>query len=510
MTMTPFVLGSACSLNDLYEVAVAGRKVALSQETSSRLIQARKAMLAYVAGAGAVYGVNTGFGELASRRIPGDKCKQLQLNLIRSHACGTGEPMTVPQVRGLMFLRANELARLHSGVRPETVRLLAEFLNRGLTPLVPSRGSVGASGDLAPSSHIALALVGESAVRVNGGDWTPSAKAIAKAGLKPLVLEEKEGLALINGTQAMQSVGGLALIEALLVWQAATCAAAMTSEALKATPAPFADAIVTLKPHAGQVETGRLLTRLLADSDIRRSHASNDARIQDPYSVRCVPQVHGAVRDALEHALDVLEIEMGSATDNPLVTWTDDATFGGIEVQSGGNFHGEPLSLCFDYACAGMVALGNISERRLFQMVSDTGKVLPAFLAKDSGLESGWMITQYTAASLASENKTLAHPASSDSIPTSANKEDFVSMGMWAAIKLGMVVRNTACIAAVELLASAQGLEFHKPLKPGKGVQEIYNKVRSIAPALEGDASLTGAIEAVRAAILNGYFAIDF
>jgi histidine ammonia-lyase len=508
--MTPFVLGSQCSLNDLYEVAVAGRKVSLSQATAARLVQARKAMLAYVASAGAVYGVNTGFGELASRRIPGDKCKQLQLNLIRSHACGTGEPMSVPQVRGLMFLRANELARLHSGVRPETVRLLAEFLNNGITPCVPSRGSVGASGDLAPSSHVALALIGENMVRVNGGDWVPADKAIAKAGLKPLVLEEKEGLALINGTQAMQSVGGLALVEALLVWQAATCAAAMTSEALKSTPLPFADAITTLKPHAGQVETGRLLTRLLEDSDIRRSHAANDPRIQDPYSVRCVPQVHGAVRDALEHALDVLEIEMGSATDNPLVIWKDDANFDGIEVQSGGNFHGQPLSLCFDYACAGMVSLGNICERRLFQMVSDTGKILPSFLAKDSGLESGWMITQYTAASLASENKTLAHPASSDSIPTSANKEDFVSMGMWAAHKFGLVVRNTAGIAAVELLASAQGLEFHKPLKPGKGVQDIYAKVRSIAPALEGDASLTGAIEAVRAAILQGYFTIGF
>ncbi|MDD2772877.1 MAG: histidine ammonia-lyase [Elusimicrobiales bacterium] len=507
--MSAFELGSECSLGDLYEVASAGRKVALGAAAKKRLSASRKAMLEYVAKAGAVYGVNTGFGELASRRIPGDKCGQLQLNLIRSHACGVGAPFTDAQARGLMFLRANELARCHSGVCPEVVEMLAGCLNAGIIPYIPSRGSVGASGDLAPSAHAALTLLGEGKAKLAGGEWTDAGRLLAKAGLRPLKLEAKEGLALINGTQAMQSVGGLALVQALLLWQAATAAAAMSCEALKATPAPFEDAIILLKPHAGQVEAGRMLSRLMEGSEIRKSHLANDARVQDSYSIRCSPQVHGAVRDALEHAVTVLETEMLSATDNPLVVWKRDSDFAGLEVRSGGNFHGQPLSLAFDYACAAMTSLGNICERRLFQLVSDPARILPPFLAKNSGLESGWMITQYTAASLASENKTLAHPASSDSIPTSGNKEDFVSMGMWAAHKLGTVTQNTAAIAAIELLAGAQGLEFHKPLKPGRGVCEIYARVRKLAPALECDAPLTDAIETVQSAVLDGVFALD-
>ncbi|MFA5161459.1 MAG: histidine ammonia-lyase [Elusimicrobiales bacterium] len=501
----PFELGGECSLMDLYEVAAGGRKTTLPRAAAEKMGATRKAMMDYVAKAGAVYGVNTGFGELAARRIPGERCRQLQLNLIRSHACGAGEPMRDDEIRGLMFLRANELARGRSGTRPDAARQLAEFLNRGIIPYVPSRGSVGASGDLAPSAHIALALIGEGTAKTGpNGKWADTAGILSKAGISPLRLEEKEGLALINGTQAMQSVGGIALLESLNVWHAATGAAALSAEALKATPAPFDEDVVALKPYPGQSETAAILRALMDGSEIRKSHLTGDPRVQDPYSIRCIPQVHGAALDALVHACSITETEMKSATDNPVLIWKDEKDFSDLRLASGGNFHGEPLSLAFDYACCAMTALGNICERRIFQLVSDPNRILPPFLAKDSGVESGWMITQYTAASLASENKTLAHPASADSIPTSGSKEDFVSMGMWAAIKLGKVTENAARIAAIELLAAAQALEFHKPLKPGKGAQELYAAIRETAPALECDAPLGDAIETLANVILDG------
>jgi len=509
MKESVFELGTEADLQDLLEICSFGRKVAMTPATRKKLSGARKALHDFLAKSEAVYGINTGFGDLASHRIPREQCKTLQVNLIRSHACGVGEPMPAEQARGIMFLRANEMAKGHSGVRPEVVDVLVQCINKDVIPFVPTRGSVGASGDLAPSAHVALMLIGEGKARYKNSGWLPSAEVLEKAGIKPIELEEKEGLALINGTQAMQSVGGLALMDALKVWHAATTASAMTLEALKGTPAPFRAEIHYLKPHAGQLETAQFLNELLEDSEIRKTHLTNDTRVQDPYSLRCIPQVHGAVRDALEYALDTVETEMTSVTDNPLLIWNEKSpNFAGLEIISGGNFHGMPLSIAYDSACAAMTALGNISERRIFQLISDPTHILPPFLTKNSGLESGFMIAQYAAASIASENKTLAHPACADSIPTSANKEDFVSMGMWAAIKLGMVAKNTAAITAIELIAAAHGLDMHKPLKGGKGVERARALVRKLVPEIHGDTSLAEPIETVRQAILDGQFVI--
>ena len=502
--MKPFVLGGAVRLEDLYQVSVLGRRVVLAPKTAARLSAIRARLENSLKDGRPVYGINTGFGELASRRIPGKDCAQLQFNLIRSHACGAGEPFSDEQARGLMFLRANELARGYSGIRTQTLQAMVKLINSGLIPFVPSRGSVGASGDLAPSAHVAMTLIGEGLAREAGGEWKSAATLLRKKGLKPATLAEKEGLSLINGTQAMQSVGGLALIKAFWTWHAALCAGAMTVEALKGTPRPFSAEINLLKPHPGQVEAAALLRQMLEHSQIRMSHIEGDTRVQDPYSLRCMPQVHGAVLDALRFAAGTVETEFSSCTDNPLLVNPDAAR---PETVSGGNFHGQALSLSFDFACAAMTSLGNIGERRIYQLVSDSTGMLPPFLAKNPGLESGWMIAQFTAASIASENKTLAHPASADSIPTSGNKEDFVSMGMWGALKLDKVVENTATIVALELLAAAQGVECHLPLKPGKGVCSTWKLVRGIAPALKGDESIAAHIAFVRKAVLNGVFA---
>ncbi|MDD4004638.1 MAG: histidine ammonia-lyase [Elusimicrobiaceae bacterium] len=511
MKHTPFELGASADIHDLYEVAVLGRPVTLSKACAGDLAKCRAALMAHIAKTGAVYGINTGFGELASRMVPGNDCRQLQLNLVRSHACGVGEPFGDAQARGLWFLRANELARCHSGVRPEVVETLAACLNKGLVPHIPQKGSVGASGDLAPSAHAALVLIGEGKARVAGPDgltdWLPGAMALEKAGIAPLQLHEKEGLALINGTQAMQALGGLALMNSIKVWHAATVAAAMSLEALKASSAPFDAPIHDLKPHAGQVETAALIRNFLQDSEIRMSHINNDPRVQDSYSLRCIAQVHGAVRDTLENSIKTVETELGSATDNPLVIWKKSGgEFKNIQTISGGNFHGQAISMAFDFACSAMVSLGNICERRAFQLISDPTKILPPYLTRNSGLESGWMITQYTAAAIASENKTLAHPASADSIPTSGNKEDFVSMGMWAAQKLDRVAGNTAYIVAIELMAAAQGIDCHKPLAPGKGTAAAHKKVRKLVAETKSDVSLSESIEKVRAAVLDGAF----
>ncbi|MFA6583146.1 MAG: histidine ammonia-lyase [Elusimicrobiaceae bacterium] len=508
MKFEPFALGAESDIEDLYEVAVLGRPVVLPAQVKKDLKNCRKAMMAYVARSGAVYGINTGFGELASRMIPGQDCRQLQVNLVRSHACGVGEPFSDAQARGLLFLRANELARGHSGVRPEVLEVMAQCLNKGVIPYVPSRGSVGASGDLAPSAHSALVLLGEGRARLAGSkDWLPGAQVLKKAGIAPLELHEKEGLALINGTQAMQSVGGLALMNALKVWNAATLAAAMSVEALKASTGPFIEEIHALKPHNGQIETAKMMEDLLRNSEIRDSHLEDDTRVQDSYSLRCIPQVHGAVRDTIENSIKTVVTEMGSSTDNPLVVWKKtDGSFSDLYTVSGGNFHGQAISMAFDFACSGMVTLGNISERRVFQLITDPTKILPPFLTSRSGLESGWMILQYTAAAIASENKTYATPASADSIPTSGNKEDFVSMGMWAAHKLNLAINNAAYIVAIELMAAAQGIDFHRPLKPGDGTGEAYKKLRKLVPETKGDVSLAEGIEKVRAAILDGTF----
>ena len=497
MPSNSFKLGVPAKLADLSAVAAGGRPAVLPSSTLRKVASSRAVLERAMASGRPVYGVNTGFGELASVRISHERLAQVQRNLVLSHACGVGEPLSEAEARGILFLRLNELGRGFSGVRPALVRHLARLLASGIVPLIPSRGSVGASGDLAPQAHLALAVIGEGDVLYRGRR-VPALRALKAAGLKPFALAEKEGLALLNGTQAMQSVGGLALRDADRVWRAAHLACVASLDALTGTPDAYDAAIQRLKPHPGQIESARLLRRLIAGSEIRRSHVKEDPRVQDAYSLRCAPQVHGAVRDRLDDARRVVEIEMRSVTDNPLVT--------GGRVISGGNFHGQALSFAFDGAAMAMTALSGISERRAFSVSAGTAPRLKPFLTNDPGVESGWMIPQYVAAALASENKTLAHPASADSIPTSANKEDFVSMGMWSALKLKKVVWNAAQVVAVELCAAAQAIEFHRPLKSGKLAEKGLAILRAKVKATRGDEVLSGKLETAREMVLSGEF----
>jgi len=504
MKSTAFALGDNPTIDEFALVCAGALKVVFTPSSRARVVRARAQLSALLKENRTMYGINTGFGQLATERISDSNLKQLQVNLIRSHACGVGAPLTDVQARGLMFARANELARAHSGVRPLVVEKLEEFLNKGLIPCIPSKGSVGASGDLAPSAHMALCLIGEGKAKI-AGDWVPTAQVLKALKIKPVELAEKEGLALINGTQAMQAVGGLAVYNALKLYSAAILTGAVSVEALKGTPVAFDERIHFLKPHRGQVEAAGMLRDLLKGSEIRESHSIQDKRVQDPYSLRCMPQVLGAVRDAVEYALNTVETEFSSVTDNPVLV--DAGNGRGIEVLSGGNFHGQALAFAFDFAAIAVTAMGNMSERRIAQLVSDF-IILPPFLARNPGLESGFMIAHVTAAALANENKILSHPASADSIPTSANKEDFVSMGMNAALKLDTVVRNTACIAAIELLAAAQGVEHHRPLRSGARIEEALARLHRIAPVFKGDEEFSTRIEAVAQAILDGYFLV--
>ncbi len=488
---------SSFKLEDLEAAASGARRAPATPAALRKVAAGRRALEKILASGKPVYGVNTGFGELASVRISRDRLAAMQRNLVLSHACGVGEPLSEMESRGILFLRLNELAKGFSGVRPALVRHIARMLGAGIVPLIPSRGSVGASGDLAPQAHMALAVIGEGDVFYRGRRM-PAAAALKRAGLTPYVLAEKEGLSLLNGTQAMQSVGGLALLAAERVWRAANLACAASLDALTGTPTPFDEAISRLKPHAGQASAARFLRRLLAGSEIRKSHVADDPRVQDSYSLRCAPQVHGAVWDRLIEARRVVEIELGSVTDNPLVV--------GGRVISGGNFHGQALSFAFDGAAGALAALANVSERRTFQVTAGTAPRLQPFLTRDPGVESGYMIAQYAAAALASENKALAHPASADSVPTSANKEDFVSMGMWSALKLKKVVWNAAQVVAIELVCAAQAIEFHRPLKSGKGVEEGLAVLRRKVKASRGDEVLSGKLETARELVLSGAF----
>jgi histidine ammonia-lyase len=484
-----FKLGGHVSLETLELAADGGLRLVLGSAEAARMKAARQSLMRLAAQGEAVYGLNTGFGDLASKRIPIEDARTLQNNLVRSHASGVGEPLAAREAKAMLFLKANELARGHSGVRPTVVEAMAALYHSKLAPRIPSQGSVGASGDLAPLAHLALFLIGEGEGK---------AAAMRKAGLEPLALDLKEGLSLVNGTQAMQSVGGLSLLSCLRILDAADRAAALSLEALKGTPDPYREEIHRLKAHPGQLETAASLWKQLEGSEIRESHRSHDARVQDSYSLRCAPQVHGTARDALAYARRAVETETASVTDNPIV-------YGG-RAYSGGNFHGQPIAAAFDFACIGLAALGNISERRIFHVVCDSTAVQPPFLAKRPGLESGWMIPQYVAAALASENKTLAHPASADTIPTCGNKEDHVSMGMWGAQKLKRAAGNAARIVAIELLAGTQGVEHHAPLKPGRGVRDTMSIVRSLAAPANGDEPLSERIETVASAILEGAF----
>src|SRR5438552_3192973 len=495
--------GEQISLVQLAAVALAAEPVHISSLARPRILASRKVIEQIVARDGVVYGVNTGFGKLSEVGIPQSELRQLQLNLVRSHACGIGNPLSEPEVRAMILLRANVLTLGFSGVRLDIIQLLCEMINRRVCPVVPEKGSVGASGDLAPLAHLALSLIGEGEVFFEA-QRMPSAEALRRVQLAPLQLEAKEGLALLNGTQAMHAVGGLALLRAQRLTRVADVAGAMSLEALKGTPAAFDLRLQDARPHPGQKAVAEPLLSLMEGSEIRQSHIEGDPRVQDAYSLRCMPQVHGAVRGALTHCEDVLLIESASATDNPLVF----AESG--EVISGGNFHGAPLALAFDYAAIAVTDLMSISERRIERLVNpDKNEGLPAFLARHPGLESGFMTAHVAAASLVNEARVFAHPASVDNIPTSGGKEDHVSMGMTSALKLRAIVDLAENLLAIELLAAAEGLEHRHPLKAGVGVERAFAAVRKIAPPLVQDRSLSADITHVAEAIRRGDFEVE-
>jgi len=492
--------GSPLSLEEIASVAYGREPVQVAASARPRVLASRKVVDDIVTRDAVVYGVNTGFGKLADVRIPVDEIGALQLNLVRSHACGIGPPLSEPEVRAMMLLRANVLALGFSGIRPEVIELLCEMLNQRVHPVVPEKGSVGASGDLAPLAHLALSLLGEGEAFFDGRRME-SGEAFRRAKLKPVQLEAKEGLALLNGTQAMHAVGGLSILRAKRLTNVADVAGAMTLEGLRDTPAAFDPRLHDARPHQGQKMVAAHLNSLLQDSEIRESHRKDDPRIQDAYSVRCMPQVHGAVRDVFAHCEQILEVESASATDNPLVfVETGD-------VVSGGNFHCAPLALSFDYAAIALTDLMSISERRVDRLVNpDKSEGLPAFLARNPGVESGFMIAHVAAASLVNEARVLAHPASTDNITTSGGKEDHVSMGMTSALKLRSIVDLAENLFAIELLAGAEALEHRRPLRAGKGVERALELVREVAAPLTQDRPLSGDIARVAEKIRAGAF----
>ncbi|KAA0212671.1 histidine ammonia-lyase [bacterium] len=448
-----------------------------------------------------VYGVNTGFGKMANVRIDHEKLGELQLNLIRSHSCGVAEPLPENTTRLAMLLRINSLVHGNSGVREEVIDALLALLNSQVVPWVPRKGSVGASGDLAPLSHIALVLLGEGKAYFKG-KLMAGGEALSRAGLKPVVLQAKEGLALVNGTQVIQAIGLRTIVQTRRWLKVADAAAACSLEALRGSDSPFDARVARIRPHPGHALVARNMLKMLDKSEIRESHRENDPRVQDAYSLRCVPQVHGAARDAFAHIQQVFERELNAVTDNPLLFPEDG------EVISAGNFHGQPLAQALDYLAILLSEIGAISERRTEQMVNPDLSNLPPFLVRDSGLNSGLMIAQVVAAALASENKIHSHPASVDSIPTSANKEDHVSMGVTAALKADHVLKNVKNILSIELLAARLALEYHRPLKPGKGVKGVYEALAKVTQPLERDRALYEDFEKVQAVVDQG--GLDF
>jgi histidine ammonia-lyase len=480
--------GNDLTLNDVREVAAEHRPVLLDPDARSAVARARAVVDGLVAGNKVSYAITTGVGKLSDVRIAGEQIREMQVNLVRSHAVGVGEPLTPAETRAMLLLRANSLSKGFSGVRAEVIDALCEFLNRGVTPFVPSQGSVGASGDLAPLSHLALALIGEGECVDDKGVRIPTAEALRRAQIKPLVLEAKEAVSLINGTQGMLAVGILALLAADTLVDSADVIGALTLDALQGTDAAFDERIHGARPHPGQLKTAENLRRMLEGSQIRESHR-DCSRVQDAYSLRCMPQVHGAVRDTLTHCREVMEIEVNSAVDNPLVFVKNSKKADGEgDVISGGNFHGEPIAFALDFLGIALSALAGISERRLERLVNPAlSEGLPPFLAAGAGLNSGFMMPQVTAAALVSENKILAHPASVDSITTSGNKEDFVSMGMTASLKLKRIIENARNAMAIEAMAAAQALDFVAPLKTGRRGLEAYAAIRSVCATMDKD-----------------------
>ncbi|HJT53278.1 MAG TPA: histidine ammonia-lyase, partial [Candidatus Angelobacter sp.] len=505
--MNPLKLnGNNLTFDDLREVVYDNRPVMLAPDAREKVDAARAVVDKLVRENRVAYAITTGVGKLSDVNIDPAQNRQLQLNLIRSHSAGVGEPLSEAETRAMMVLRANSLAKGFSGIRADVINLLCEMVSRKVHPVIPSQGSVGASGDLAPLAHLALAMIGEGEVLYEGARMN-SAEAMRRAQIKPLVPEAKEAISLINGTQAMLAVGSLALLSAENLAATADVLGAMTLDALRGTDVAFDERIHTARPHDGQVKVAANLRRLIAGSEIRQSH-KDCSRVQDAYSLRCIPQVHGAVRDTLDFCRRTFDVEMNSAVDNPLVFVQKGQPVG--DVISGGNFHGQPLAFALDYLAIVLTALAGISERRIERLVNPAlNENLPAFLAPDAGINSGFMMPQVTAAALASENKVLAHPASVDSITTSGNKEDYVSMGMAAAIKLKKVVANTTHVLAIEACAAAQAIDFLAPLKTSPLLQRAHAAIRKVSPRIEQDRVFASDFARIAEVIRSGALAVE-
>lgn len=506
--------GNDLSLEDFEQIVLHRTPVLLEPDARERVVEAREVVDALLAGDRVAYAITTGVGQLADVRISAEQARELQINLVRSHAVGVGEPLTENESRAMMLLRANSLAKGFSGVRPVVIETLCHMLNRGVHPVIPSQGSVGASGDLAPLAHLALVLIGEGEAWFEGR-WLTGGEAMKAAQIATIRLEAKEAISLINGTQAMLAVGSLALLEARTLATTADVIGAISLDALQGTDVAFDERIHLARPHAGQTLVAKHMRTMLEGSALRERHR-HCKRVQDAYSMRCIPQVHGAVLDVLDHARQVFETEMNSAVDNPLVFVKKPAPSAdkAIEITegdviSGGNFHGQPIAFALDFLAISVTALAGMSERRIERMVNPAlSEGLPAFLATGAGLNSGFMMPQVTAAALVSENKVLGHPASVDSITTSGNKEDYVSMGMTAALKLKRVLQNVRHVLAIEALAAAQAMDLLAPLKPGKRAQQALQEIRSVSPAVTSDRSLARDIAKVAEVIRQGKLAV--
>ena len=497
--------GNDLKFEQLYAVSLRNEQVSLSPQAVARMQASRDVVERLVSANETAYGINTGFGKLASVRISPEQVRQLQVNLVRSHSCGVGTPLSIAETRAMMLLRANALAKGLSGVRPVVVETLCAMLNAGVHPVIPSQGSVGASGDLAPLAHLANVVIGEGEAFLKQ-ERLPGGMAMQRAGIASVALEAKEGLSLLNGTQGMLALLSLALLEADMLVDTADVAASLSLDALRGSPGAFDARIMDARPYAGASITARNLAHLNEGSQIRESHRAldKDTRVQDAYSLRCTPQVHGAVRDSLVQAREMAAVELNSATDNPLVFVKES---GGGDIVSGGNFHGQPLAMAADQVAIAIATLGGIAERRVEQMTNPLTSMLPGFLTPDPGLNSGFMIAQVTAAALTSENRALATPHSVDSISTSGNQEDYVSMGMSGARRLERMLYNLRHILAIELLCACQGIDLLAPLQTGALAKRAYEAVRSVSPKVSADRPLAPDIKAVSALIAEGNIA---
>jgi len=502
--MSISLTGNDLTFDQLYAVALRGEPVELAPRAIGRMNASRTVVDRLVESGATAYGINTGFGKLASVRISSEQVRQLQVNLVRSHACGLGEPLSQAETRAMMLLRANALAKGLSGVRPKVVETLCAMLNAKVHPVIPSQGSVGASGDLAPLAHLAHVIIGEGRAEIRG-QILAGGEAMKQAGIAPLTLEAKEGLSLLNGTQGMLALLSLALREADILVDTADVAASLSLDALRGSPGAFDARIMHARAYAGAVTTARNLAHLNEGSEIRESHraSAKDPRVQDAYSLRCTPQVHGAVRDALAQAREIAAVELNSATDNPLVFARDG---GDGDIISGGNFHGQPLAMAADQVAIAVATLGGICERRIEQMTNPLTSMLPAFLTPEPGLNSGFMIAQVTAAALTSENKALAAPHSVDSISTSGNQEDYVSMGMSGARRLERMLKNLRHTVAIELLCACQGIDLLTPLKTGTLATKAHAAVRAKSRMLSIDRPLATDIEMISTLVADGVF----